>query len=154
MYRGLLAALREVDRRVAAHACARDNLAVSFALAFSALHSRTGARLGNHRNTVGLSTEYPSEGHLVVFSHAEEILIATAGPRCALDAPALIAGHHHGAIIPPGSTGGDIPTRRPVARRRVLNSPDARRRCLHGRAHGCNSFQPSREDGAYTTFGP
>jgi hypothetical protein len=58
VYRGLLAALREVDRRVAAHACVRDNLAVSFALAFSALHDWgiIATPWGSQRNTRARAT--------------------------------------------------------------------------------------------------
>ena len=165
----LLGALPEVDRRVAAHACVRDNLADSFALAF-----RQGIRGQVHdwgiiatpwgfrpddirvpvdlyygglddrvplhhardlaaRIPVGDLTEYPSEGHMGVFSHAEEILIPTAGPRCALDAPALIAGQDHGAIIPPGHQGWRHPHSATSWLGAALPSCEA---------NGCNSFQP------------
>ena len=116
VYRGLMAALPEVDRRVAAGARVRDSLADSFALAFrqgvrgqvldwGIIATPWGFRPGDIRVPVevyhgglddrvplhhardlatripfGELTEYPAEGHMLVFSHAEEILIATAAP--------------------------------------------------------------------------
>ncbi|KKC04356.1 alpha/beta fold hydrolase [Mycobacterium nebraskense] len=114
VYRGLVKALPEVDRRVAAQPAVRESLTDSFALAF-----RQGAR-GQVRDWAIIATPwgfdpadirvpvhlyhgvlddrapyhhardlaerlpdcgitgYPDEGHMLVFCHAEEILIATA----------------------------------------------------------------------------
>ncbi len=113
VYRGLIRALPEVDRRVASQPAVRQSLTDSFALAF-----RQGVR-GQVRDWAIIATpwgfhpedirvpvhlyhgglddrapchharnladrlpkcemsEYPGEGHMLVFSHAEEILIAT-----------------------------------------------------------------------------
>ncbi|MFZ1176024.1 MAG: alpha/beta hydrolase, partial [Mycobacterium sp.] len=114
VYRGLVRALPEVDRRVASQPGVRQSLMDSFAVAF-----RQGVRgqvrdwaiigtpWGFHPEDIRLPvhiyhgvlddrapchhardlanrlpeceiTEYPDEGHMLVFSHAEEILIATA----------------------------------------------------------------------------
>ncbi len=116
VYRGLLKALPEVDRRVAVQPRVRDSLADSYTLAFRQgvrgqvhdwaiiaspwgfrpedidvlvqlhhglvddrvppLHARDLAARIPHCQL----TEYQDEGHMLVFSHAEEILIATALP--------------------------------------------------------------------------
>lgn len=114
VYRGLMKALPEVDRRVAAQPGVRQSLVDSFALAFRQgvrgqvqdwaiiatswgfhpedirvpVHLYHGvlddrAPLHHARDLAGRLpeseiTEYPDEGHMLVFSHAEEILVATA----------------------------------------------------------------------------
>jgi pimeloyl-ACP methyl ester carboxylesterase len=116
VYRGLLKALPEVDRRVAAQPRVRDSLADSYTLAFrqgvggqvhdwAMIASPWGFRPEDISVPVQLHhgllddrvpphhardlaaripncelTEYQDEGHMLVFSHAEEMLITTAGP--------------------------------------------------------------------------
>lgn len=114
VYKGLLKALPEVDRRVAAQPRVRASLADSYALAFrqgvrgqvhdwaiiaspwvfrpedidvpvQLYHGGLDDRVPSHhardlaaRIPHCQLTEYPDEGHMLVFSHAEEILIAAA----------------------------------------------------------------------------
>ena len=116
VYQGLLNALPEVDRRVAAQPRVRDSLADSYTLAFrqgvrgqvqdwaiiaspwgfrpedidvpiQLHHGRLDDRVPLHhardlaaRIPHCQLTEYQGEGHMLAFSHAEEILIATAVP--------------------------------------------------------------------------
>jgi pimeloyl-ACP methyl ester carboxylesterase len=118
VYRGLMSALPDVDRRVATDPRVRDSLADSFTLAFRQgvrgqvhdwgiisspwgfrpedIHAPVRLYHGAHDGRVPLHhardlakriphadlSEFPDEGHMLIFSHAEEILTAiAAGPR-------------------------------------------------------------------------
>ena len=116
VYRGLLKALPEADRRLAARPRVRDSLVDSYTLAFregvrgqvhdwaiiaspwgfrpedigvpvQLYHGRLDDRVPLHhardlaaRIQHCQLIDYPDEGHMVVFSHAEEILNAVVAP--------------------------------------------------------------------------